>query len=875
MEGSVDDPTLDSWVLSWGSGGDPDLWQELARGNWSPWALRPVRPVEVRYPWFTEGWEGTATLRLVAVDRAGNSAEQRVVVHLDGVPPGDPEGLVARPVGEAVELLWDPVPDPDVVGYHVYRDGVRLTSDDIAPLGEPWGQAGGVPGAALGDSPACWGNDDQVPGVVAWGVDFPGPVPVQGVEMRFRRTWYERNGWRLTTVPRVVAVEGWTAGGWQLLASLGDNQSEVRDLSFDPVAVTRVRLRFPAWLGFPPRVLLDRVAIRPSGPGGPLDVPGYRDAWLSDVTSAEHEWSVTAVDTAGNESPAAEPVTTDSVPPRIAIESPEEGAETGGVLEVWGSVEDRRLEAWRLTAQVPGLPEVELGGGDTVLQTELLGVWAGPRGYQGPLRLRLEARDRSGNRAAAEAWVHADAVPPAAPTGLRGSVAASGVSLEWQPPADSDLLGYVVYRNGLPLQGGPLEGLGRPIGSGFSNLAAVSDGDPASAARLLQGRAAEASPWVGVELPAPHPLAALDVVWGSWQGVPRLSRSLRVQVRAEGQWLTVAGVVDEARPVARYPLDANVPVAAVRVLPDPGQDPWVAELRLLPAEAAWLTAPVYLDRIGGSGSDTQAEYRVAAVDRQGNVGEPCAPLWWDATPPTVVLDSPEPGSLLGASVVARGTVLDPTLAAWRLEVSPAGAPWQLVSTGEAAVVAGELGRWQAPPDFAGEALLRLTAWDRAGQTATTEAAVRVDGVAPGAPLDLAAETTGDGVRLTWATPGDGDVAGFRVFRNGVPLDGAALNWGEVADLFGNPVPAVTDGDPHTGVRLPGPLHGVELRFDFAVSVVGVELQFAGTGPAPLPDRVLFEVAEGDGWRVVGLAAGSGAACASPASRWTAATTWSS
>src|SRR5205085_2989923 len=47
--------------------------------------------------------------------------EEREVDYVDRFPPAPPQGLEALPQAASVHLVWQPSPDPDTVGYLVYR----------------------------------------------------------------------------------------------------------------------------------------------------------------------------------------------------------------------------------------------------------------------------------------------------------------------------------------------------------------------------------------------------------------------------------------------------------------------------------------------------------------------------------------------------------------------------------------------------------------------------------------------------------------------------------------------------------------------------------------------------------------------------------
>jgi hypothetical protein len=94
-----------------------------------------------------EGVNFGIPLRLTvdAVARVGNPmvvsagcGEVRLVPR-DTFPPGVPAGLRAVRLPSGVQLLWDPVTDPDLKGYRVYRrdrSGVRSVAAELVPANQ-------------------------------------------------------------------------------------------------------------------------------------------------------------------------------------------------------------------------------------------------------------------------------------------------------------------------------------------------------------------------------------------------------------------------------------------------------------------------------------------------------------------------------------------------------------------------------------------------------------------------------------------------------------------------------------------------------------------------------------------------------------------
>src|SRR5262249_61325415 len=77
---------------------------------------------------------GAYDLRAVATDQGGRTDPDPApitVVYGDTTPPLVPQELVAHVDGHQVQLTWHAVTAPDLAGYHVERDGTRLTTTPI------------------------------------------------------------------------------------------------------------------------------------------------------------------------------------------------------------------------------------------------------------------------------------------------------------------------------------------------------------------------------------------------------------------------------------------------------------------------------------------------------------------------------------------------------------------------------------------------------------------------------------------------------------------------------------------------------------------------------------------------------------------------
>ena len=168
-----------------------------------------------------------------------------------------------------------------------------------------------------------------------------------------------------------------------------------------------------------------------------------------------------------------------------------------------------------------------------------------------------------------------------------------------------------------------------------------------------------------------------------------------------------------------------------------------------------------------------------ATDRAGLATEARATVALDSRPPTVAIGAPAEGRYVTAPVAITGTAADAHLASWSLEAAPGSAAtayqWAPVADGKDPVESGTLGQWSPlPPD--GVYTLRLTARDKVDLEAAARVTVTVDTTPPAAPAGLRSQVTkaseGYGsVRLTWNANAEPDLAGYRIWRDGVDLAG--------------------------------------------------------------------------------------------------------
>jgi hypothetical protein len=121
--GTAGDAHLTEYILSVAPEGLP-LFSEIRRG------LTPVEAGSLG-SWSALPPDGRHLLRLEVVDAAGNRSQVEVPVEVDTHPPSPPVLTATLENGNDARLRWTASPEPDVVGYEIDRDGVRIPGDPI------------------------------------------------------------------------------------------------------------------------------------------------------------------------------------------------------------------------------------------------------------------------------------------------------------------------------------------------------------------------------------------------------------------------------------------------------------------------------------------------------------------------------------------------------------------------------------------------------------------------------------------------------------------------------------------------------------------------------------------------------------------------
>jgi subtilase family serine protease/Tol biopolymer transport system component len=740
VRGQATDPHFGEWQLDVACGADP--WSSLGSGRSA-----------LAGPGFLARWDtsrappGECRLRLAAEDGAGNRS---------------PEAITAVLV-ERGDLLLRLAASPDVVSPN--GDGRRETATlecELTRAARVWLQVRDTGGRVLHSF-----EDAAERAAGGWSFVWDGrdgagqPVPDGDHVLWIRAedpdvaTVYEERATRLVldrTPPSVVIARPAVGGYAPSTAWVRGSVSDAHLAEY-------------------------RVTATPAG-GVPVDLAhafeGKADADLAPLgplAEGPHTLLVVAADLAENETRLDVPFVVDSTPPRVAIQSPLNGAflrRGDAPIPVTGLVGDDHLETWRLRFGNGGDPALlaEVATGSTGGNGMALGNWDVRPIPDGVYTLSLVATDRAGLSTEARVTVTLDGTPPVAAF----SVPAAG-SYVREPTA---VVASAVDAN---LGSWALEAAPGDAASAYQ-WAPVADGkDPVDSGTLGQ--------W------SPLPLDGVYTL--------QLTARDKVDLAAKAR---VTVTVDTTPPPAPVGLRSQVARARegygnVRVTWSANTEADLAGYRIS-RDGVELTGDAFPDPTWDDADRIEGRYvySVVAVDRAGNVSAKATlTVRVDLTPPIVSFASPAEGASVSGSVEVRGTAYSADdFAEYRLYVGAGAEPttWTLLRTSSVPLASGRLGEWLPLAD--GPYVLALEADDTAGNRSRTTRPVVVDTIPPAPPVLVEVDLPGtppDRLVPRWDPSPSTDVIGYLVYRNGRLANAVGIVLG---DRKGYAVPGPTHED---------------------------------------------------------------------------------
>ncbi|WP_157519421.1 fibronectin type III domain-containing protein [Modestobacter sp. Leaf380] len=605
----------------------------------------------------------TYTYTLVAVDTHGNrspaSAPAVSATPTDLTPPAVPTGLTAVRGDGRVTLSWTAATEPDLAFYRVLRDGV-----EVATRTTPAHVDGGL-------------TNDTVYRYALVAVDTHGNRSAASAPP-------------VAATPTDLTAPAVPTG---LTATRGDGR----------VDLTWTANTEPDLAGY--RVHRDGVLLTTVA----APATSLADVGLTNDTT--YRYTITAVDTHGNASPASAPAVS-ATPTDLTPPAPPTGLTAGRgdgrVTLSWAAATEPDLASYRVlrdgvevaTVTTPAFVDAGLTNDTTH-------------------RYSLVAVDTHGNRSAASApevpATPTDLTAPAVPTGLVAVRGDGRVDLAWAASPEPDLASYRLHRDGVVLATVPA-GTTTLADTGLTNDTtyryAISAVDTHGNVSATSDPAVPATP---TDLTAPAAPTGLTATRGD-------------------------GRVDLTWAAATEP-----DLASYRVLRDG-------------VEVATVTAPSHADP--ALTNDTAYRYTVVAVDSHGNRSPESAPA--DATP-TDLTAPPAPVDVVATPGERRATV------SWAPPTAVDVVEHRVLRDG--VVVATSQGTSVLLTGLEPTAVtFTVVAVDGHGNVSPASAAVTVtphDTTAPAAPTGVAGRAGDATATVSWQPVGDADLASYRVLQDGV------------------------------------------------------------------------------------------------------------
>ncbi|MCA0144387.1 fibronectin type III domain-containing protein [Blastococcus sp. LR1] len=813
--------------LSWNASPEPDLaGYRLLRDGVEVAALTGTEHIDLGL-----ANDRTYVYTLVAVDTHGNRSAPSASVSVtptDLTPPATPTGLTAVRGDGEVFLSWTANPEPDLAAYRLFRDGVLvatvpgattsyvdggLTNDTTYRYTlvavDTHGNAS-VSSAAVPGTPTDLGAPASPTGLAA----------VRG-DGRVTLTWTAngepdlagyrvlRDGVEIATVTSTTYTDtGLTNDRVYAYALVAVDTHGNRSPATAPVSATPTDLTPPATptgltaVRGDGRVTLtwtansepDRAGYRVFRDGVEIAaVAGttYTDIGLTNDTT--YRYTLVAVDTHDNRSTPSAQVSatpTDLTPPAAPTGLDVARASGNNVL-TWTANTEPDLAGYRVLRD-----GVEIA---TVTSPTFTDGGGASRSYA------IVAIDTHGNRSAASAPVtsHTDVTPPAVPTGLTATRGDARVTLSWTANVENDLASYRVLRNGVEIAtvtgtSYVATGLTNDVSYSFS-LVAVDDSGNRSAASAT----VSATP---TDLTAPARPTGFAAVRGdgrvtlTWNASPepdlasyRVFRNGTEIATVTGTSYVAAGLTNDVAysfslvavdthgnrspataAVSATPTDLTAPATPTGLTAVRGErqvaltwnanpEPDLASYRVFRngTEIATVTGTSYTAT--GLTNDVTYSFSLVAVDTHGNRSPATAAL--SATPTDLTAPATPTGfsAVRGEQQVALSWTANPESDLASYQVFQDGVEIATV-TGTGYVATG------LTNDVAYS--FSLVAVDTHGNRSPATAAVTAtptDLTAPATPTGLTT-TTGEGrIPLSWTANSESDLAGYRVFQDGVEI----------------------------------------------------------------------------------------------------------
>ncbi|MFZ5799267.1 MAG: CARDB domain-containing protein, partial [Thermodesulfobacteriota bacterium] len=778
VSGTVNDRFLNEYTLELARSACADAinWSLLRTGD-QPILDGPLAALLTLPP------DGVYCLRLTAEDLIGNTAARQIDFTIDTAPPAPPILSGHLEAGTGVALQWQGNSEPDLAGFNLYRNNVKINSVPIPGtefLDEDLA-AGTYFYTVRAVDLAGWESPDS--NREAFTVDLAPPEAMIASP---------RDGFRvgnyIDIIGRAYSADDFKE--YRLFSGFGENPESWQMLRKSPVPVEHgvlvrwdtidlvdglytLRLEAEDLSG---NVNIKTVAVtvdntppaapvlRTAAPDGSTvtlawqaneeaDLAGYlvyRDGQLAnasgpvvgdlapyliqglafddlEVPDGTHDYYLLAMDSAGNLSDQSNSlaVSLDTHAPHLTIVSPAPGLEFDKPVPVRAESEDTDIATVQFQYRADSGPAWTDFGGMLTQRPYVVSLDPVALSWeQGLYRLRAVATDLGGltDTTPQELEVQfKDVTPPAAPAGVTAQVDGGFVDLAWQENQEADLAGYNVYL---------------AANSTRRNSALLADPS------YIDPEGSNFGLWDGMHA---YYITAVDVSGNESTGSPVMARVFTPLLNHPATPVHAAGITVDGITVPEATVEIFMTLAA-------GKE----SLGTIGANAEGVFAlPVTLTE--GSNS-----LFAVATDGSGNISRPSATV-------TVVYDPPPAAPTGLAAVVDNGDVA----LAWNANSESDLAGYNIYRTTSADGWVKVNPALEAATSFVDPGLrnntyrYRVTGVDQAGgeSSPSSEATVEVATQPPAPPENLTAVSVPEGraIDLCWDHSPDA-AAGYLLFR---------------------------------------------------------------------------------------------------------------
>ncbi len=722
VKGTADDLHFQSYTLEAGQGDNPDTWVTI---------LSSTTPVKDGIPgaWNTFGLDGRWTLRLTAMDTAGNKNTTTVTIDL-GVRKNLIKDLSAAPG------LFSPNNDRklDTTNINYTLTDICQVKIDILDSADAVKKTC-TTSASAGTYAYAWDGKDNSGAI----------VPDGAYTVKLTAT--------LSSNPSVTQDETITIIVDITLPTVDikvpvNNSYLKSDVIVNGSIIDQNLLEYSiSYSGDAGTVLYDKAN---------QNRENYTFGIISDLPEGSYILSVRAKDPGENTAEKNIAFVIDRMPPKVTLDTPKEGEFYGSgknIITITGSIIEKNLDLFSVKYGSGDNPAqwTELLTGNTIPANLQLFTWRAGKNdgiADGLYTISFYAKDKAGLTGEAKVKITIDNTVP---------------EVLITSPQDR---GYVKA---------PIDIKGTAYDLNLDKYTV----------ELSEGQCNSAFKW---EVMKTSTTSIKDGVISSWQGLPsdgyyclRLTAIDKLGNRGEAKVNVKVDTHPPATPVFSGKIENKSNVSlnwTQNTEPDfSGYDLYMDGRKI---NITLIKDINYLDQNLKEGIYT---YTVKAIDLAGNESKPSneVKLKVDITGPDANIRSPQYGSIVSGLINIKGTAYSADdFRQYRVYIAEGQNPttWNLIRTSPVPTSYGTLVQWDTL-GLKGLYSIKVEAEDLTGNINTHQIVVTVDDTPPAAPALIPAVPNGSNVTLTWKANTEPDLAGYLLYRNGQPTNASGIVIGDL------------------------------------------------------------------------------------------------